>query len=41
MDPDSAIFLIDLQEAKNVFLLISVHLHDFSKIKSQREVAKQ
>ncbi len=49
-DPDPAIFVIELQEAnkklillKNVFclLLMKVHLHNFSKIKSQKEVTKQ
>ncbi len=52
-DPDPAIFVIDLQDAgKNkfflqVFLLITfwlflkVHLHNFSKTKSQKEVTKQ
>ncbi len=50
--PDPAIFVIDLQEANKklistkVFLLITffegtVHLHNFSKIKSQNEVTKQ
>jgi len=49
MDPDPAIFVIDLQDANkktkfspkffaNYFL--NVHLHHFSKIKSQREVTK-
>jgi hypothetical protein len=51
MDPDPSIFIIDLQDAnkktnlnKKVFLLImfflKVLLHHFSKIKSQKEVAK-
>jgi hypothetical protein len=40
MDPDPAIFVIDLQDAKNNFLtnfsanyFLKVHLHHFSKIK--------
>jgi hypothetical protein len=42
MDPDTAIFVIDLQDAnkklkKKVFLFDG-HLHHFSKIKSQKEV---
>ena len=47
MDPDPAIFVIDLQDAnKKIFFLIlffsdyyflKVHLHHFSKIKSQKE----
>jgi hypothetical protein len=50
MDPDPAIFVIDLQDAnkKLIFLLsfsayyfLKVHLHRFSKIKSQKEVTKQ
>ncbi len=53
MEPDSdpAIFIIDLQDAnkklikRKVFLLIAyflkVHLHHFSKIKSQKEVTKK
>jgi hypothetical protein len=49
MDPDPAIFFIDIQDAdkkltKKGFLLIyflKVHFHHFSKIKSQKEVTKQ
>jgi hypothetical protein len=48
MDPDPAIFIIDLQEdnKKNflcfsLFYFLKVHLHPFSKIKSQKEVTKQ
>jgi hypothetical protein len=50
MDPDPAIFVIDLQEAnKKLFFLLSfsadyflkVHLHHFLKIKSQKEVTRQ
>jgi hypothetical protein len=46
MDPDPAIFVIDLQDASKkliltqFFLLIKflkVHLHHFSKIKSQKK----
>jgi hypothetical protein len=46
MDPDPAIFVIDLQDAsKNKFFykifsayyFLKVHLHHFSKIKSQKE----
>ncbi len=47
-DPDPAIFIIDLQDAnkkvfkKNLsaFYLLKLHLHHFSKIKSQKEVTK-
>jgi hypothetical protein len=39
-DPDPAIFVIDLQDAnKNYFL--KVDLHNFSKIKSPKEVTNQ
>jgi hypothetical protein len=46
MDPDLAIFVIDLQEVnKNKFFIayyfFKVHLHHFSKIKSPKEVTKQ
>jgi hypothetical protein len=51
MDPDPAIFVINLQDAnkkifkKKFFCLFlfegTVHLHHFSKIKSQKEVTKQ
>jgi hypothetical protein len=49
-DLDPAIFVIDLQDAnkklifnKKIFclLLLKVHLHHFSKIKSPKEVTKQ
>jgi hypothetical protein len=47
-DPDPAIFIIDLQDAnKKLFkksfsaYFLKVHLHHFSKIKSQKEVTKQ
>jgi hypothetical protein len=44
MDPDPAIFVLDLQDANKKLLSISayyflnVHLHDFSEIKSHKEV---
>jgi hypothetical protein len=45
MDPDPAISITDLQDAKkksfSVFYVLKVHLHHFSKIKSQKEVTKQ
>jgi hypothetical protein len=53
MDPDAdqvpAIFVIDLQDANkklfkksfSAYYLFKVHLHHFSKIKSQKEVTKQ
>jgi hypothetical protein len=47
MDPDPAIFVIDIQDAskklikKSVYNFLKVHLHHFSKIKSQKEVTKQ
>ncbi len=44
-DPNPATFVIDLQDAnkKQIFLIrflliLKVHLHHFSKIKSQKEV---
>jgi hypothetical protein len=49
-DPDPATFVIDIQDAnkKLIFLLsfsayffLKVHLHHFSKMKSQKEVTKQ
>jgi hypothetical protein len=47
-DPDPSIFITELQDAykklKKSFsadYLLKVHLHHFSKIKSQTEVAKQ
>ncbi len=51
MDPDPSIFVLDLQDAnKKLFFskffclleyFLKVHLHNFSKIKSHKEVAKQ
>jgi hypothetical protein len=49
MDPDPAIFIIDLQAANENFLekgfssyyILKVHLHHFSNIKSPKEVTKQ
>jgi hypothetical protein len=49
MDPDPAIFVIDLQDANkkkfkkkiSAYYFLKVHLHNFSKIKSQKEVTKQ
>jgi hypothetical protein len=50
LDPEPAIFIIDLQDAyKKLILLksfsaynlLKVNLHNFSKIKSQKEVTKQ
>jgi hypothetical protein len=47
---DPAIFVIDLQDANKKLILfkgfsayyfLKVHLHHFSKIKSQKEVPKQ
>jgi hypothetical protein len=48
-DPDPAIFFIELQDANEKLILksisayyfLKVHLHHFSKIKSQKEVTKQ
>jgi hypothetical protein len=48
-DPDHAIFIIDLQGANkklikksfSAYYFLKVHLHHFSKIKSQKEVTKQ
>jgi hypothetical protein len=49
-DPDPAIFVIDPQDAnKKIIILksfssyyiLKAHLHNFSKIKSQKEVSKQ
>ncbi len=46
MDPDHAIFVIDLQDASkklifntifSAYYFLKVHLHNFSKIKSQKE----
>jgi hypothetical protein len=47
-DPDPAIFVLDLQDAnKKLFfkkflslLLLKVHLYNFSKVKSHKEVTK-
>jgi hypothetical protein len=45
-DPDPAIFVIDLQDASkklifntifSAYYFLKVHLHNFSKIKSQKE----
>jgi hypothetical protein len=51
MDPDPAIFVIDLQDANkkliyflksfSAYYFLKLHLHHFSKIKSQKEVTKQ
>jgi hypothetical protein len=49
-NPDPAIFVIDLQDANkhqikkqsfSAYYYLKVHLHHFSKIKSQKEVTKQ
>jgi hypothetical protein len=48
-DSDPAIFVIDLQDANKTLIIknfsayyfLKVHLHHFSKIKSQKEVTKQ
>jgi hypothetical protein len=48
-NPDPAIFIVDLQDANKkqtkksffAFYFLKVHLHRFSKIKSQKEVTKQ
>ncbi len=48
-DPDPPIFVIDLQEANkklfktvlSAYNFLKIHLHHFSKIKSQKEVTKQ
>jgi hypothetical protein len=46
LDPDPAIFVIDLQDASkkqifnilfSAYYFLKVHLHNFSKIKSQKE----
>jgi hypothetical protein len=43
MDPDPAIFVIDLQEKLNLntifsaYYFVKVYLHHFSKIKGQKE----
>jgi hypothetical protein len=50
MDPDPAIFVIDLQDGNkkqfffqsfSVYFFLKVHFHHFSKIRSQKEVPKQ
>jgi hypothetical protein len=45
LDPDPAIFIIDLQDANkkliSAYYFLKVHLHHFSKIKSQKEVTMQ
>jgi hypothetical protein len=48
LDPDSAIFVIELQDAnKKIFALkgyayfLKVHLHRFTKTKSPKEVTKR
>jgi hypothetical protein len=50
MDPDSSIFIIDLQDANkkqikkksfSAYYFLKVLLHHFSKIKSQKEVTKE
>jgi hypothetical protein len=49
MDPDPAIFIIDLQDASkkqifntifSAYYFLKVHLHHFSKIKSKKKVTK-
>ena len=49
-DPDPSIFIIDLQDANKktnllksfpAFYFLKVLLHQFSKMKSQKEVTKQ
>jgi hypothetical protein len=48
-DPDPAIFITDLQDANkkilkkgfSAYYFLKEHLHQFSKIKSQKEVTKQ
>jgi hypothetical protein len=50
MDPDTAIFVLDLQDANkklffspsfSAYSFLKVHLHHFSMIKSHKEVTKQ
>jgi hypothetical protein len=49
MDPDPAIFIIDLQDANKklikksfpTYYFLKVHYHHLSKIKSPKEVTKQ
>jgi hypothetical protein len=39
LDPDPAIFVTDIQDANiPAYYLLKVHLHHFSKIKSQKEL---
>ncbi len=49
LDPDPAILVIELQDANkklifkesfSAYYFLKVHLHNFSKIKSQKEVEK-
>jgi hypothetical protein len=49
-DPDPAIFVTDLKDANkkiiikksfSAYYFLKVHFHNFSKIKSQKEVTKQ
>jgi hypothetical protein len=49
MDPDPAIFVLDLQDANkklfeksfSAYYFLKVHLHHLSNIKSHKEVTKQ
>jgi hypothetical protein len=50
MDPDPDIFIIDIQDANkknnlkksfSAYYFLKLHLHHFSKIKSQKGVTKQ
>jgi len=50
MNPDPAIFVTDLQDANkklifcksfSAYYFLTLHLHQFSKIKSQKKVTKQ
>jgi hypothetical protein len=49
MDPDPAIFVINFQDANkklikkcfSAYYFLKVHLHHFSKIKSQKEVGNK
>jgi hypothetical protein len=38
-DPDPSIFVLNLQDAKAYYFL-KVHLHNFFKIKSHKEITK-
>jgi len=49
MDPDPAIFVIDLQDASKKIILnkifsahyfLKIHLHNFSKIKNSKKITK-